>query len=297
MALSDDELREAAAHRGLKLVKSRRRKPGVGDYGLFGLTDASGKALIGIGDGGLTATPEQIAEYLRKGEVSTWAESAEITPARPKPKPSADETSADDEEEPPSVIRPRRRGSARAGQNSPQERSVSPKPVETADEETQAPTTRSAPKRVPTPMSEREPERELAIRTARPADADALRTLLASLGIAPGAAEIKRGLAEALARKEPILVADRGGIIGCLAWHIVPTLQQGRIARITMIAVREDGRRHGVGRALYKAALAEFGKRKVRSVEAMSDIEVRNANAFYRALGLKQASYRFAADL
>jgi hypothetical protein len=29
----------------------------------------------------------------------------------------------------------------------------------------------------------------------------------------------------------------------------------------------------------------------------MSDIEVRNANGFYRRLGLEQASYRFAVDL
>ncbi len=108
---------------------------------------------------------------------------------------------------------------------------------------------------------------------------------------------MKRAITAATRRQEPILVADRGKVVGCVAWHIVPTLQQDRIARITMIAVDEDERRSGVGRALYEAALAEFKKHKARSVEAMSDIEVRNANAFYRALDLKQASYRFAADI
>jgi hypothetical protein len=44
-------------------------------------------------------------------------------------------------------------------------------------------------------------------------------------------------------------------------------------------------------------ALSEFRKRTVQAVEAMSDIEVRNVNGFYRALGLKQASYRFATDM
>jgi N-acetylglutamate synthase-like GNAT family acetyltransferase len=294
MELSDNDLREAASHRGLKLVKSRRRKPGVGDFGMFGLTDASGKALIGIGDGGLTATPEQIAEYLRKGKVSTWAESAKNIPARREPVPSASPppSNDDDDDDAPPVIRSRRRAlpsvSASKGRQGRQE-------TEPRETEPIGSALRPEPKlkREPEP----EPELELAIRMARPADADTLRALLASLGVKDTAAAVKGAITAATERREPILVADRGGVVGCLAWHIVPTLQQGRIARVTIIAVQEDDRRSGVGGALYDAALAEFRKRKVRSVEAMSDIEVRNANAFYRALGLKQASYRFAADL
>lgn len=69
------------------------------------------------------------------------------------------------------------------------------------------------------------------------------------------------------------------------------------MARITMITVDAGNRRRGIGRALCELALSEFRKRTVRVVEVMSDIEVRNANGFYRALGLKQASYRFATDI
>jgi ribosomal protein S18 acetylase RimI-like enzyme len=108
---------------------------------------------------------------------------------------------------------------------------------------------------------------------------------------------MNRAITAAAARKEPIWIADRGGVVGCLAWHIVPTIRGGGMARITMIAVDEGNRRRGIGRALYEMALSEFRKRKVRDVEIMSDIEVRNANGFYRALGLKQASYRFATDI
>ena len=36
----DQKLRDMAEHRGLKLLKSRKRKPSSGDYGKFGLTDA-----------------------------------------------------------------------------------------------------------------------------------------------------------------------------------------------------------------------------------------------------------------
>jgi ribosomal protein S18 acetylase RimI-like enzyme len=64
-----------------------------------------------------------------------------------------------------------------------------------------------------------------------------------------------------------------------------------------MIAVSHEERRQGIGRALYEEVLAELKKRKIRSVEPMTDIEVRNANASYRAIGLKQTSYRFAGDL
>ena len=44
----DEALREMAANRGCKLVKSRRRKPG-GDYGLYGLADRkTGKKVFGF---------------------------------------------------------------------------------------------------------------------------------------------------------------------------------------------------------------------------------------------------------
>ena len=49
MSEQDDALREMAANRGCKLVKSRRRKPG-GDFGRYGLKDAkSGNEVLGFG--------------------------------------------------------------------------------------------------------------------------------------------------------------------------------------------------------------------------------------------------------
>lgn len=300
MALTDNDLREAASHRGLKLIKSRRRKPGVGDFGRFGLADASGKSLFGIGDDGLTATADQIAEFLRKGEASTWAASAKSTPARAKPEPPRDVPPED--EDTASAIRPRRRTSSRASTGQETRQRTASATVEPA---VPAPVKRPASEKRPTPERTAEPKREpkaepepeLTIRVARPADADALRNLLASVGFDGSAADMKRTITAAAAREEPIWIADRGGVVGCLAWHIVPTIREGDMARITMIAVDEGDRRRGIGRALYEIALSEFRRRKVRAVEIMSDIEVRNANGFYRALGLMQASYRFATDI
>lgn len=292
MALTEEELREAASHRGMKLVKSRKRKAGIGDYGLFGLTDAAGKPLYGISDDRLTATADQIADFLRKGETSTWAELAKSTPARPKPTPPIASSPSRVKEDEPSDIRLRRRTSASApAVRDAGRRGRSAEPDVVAK--------RGAEKSPRSVRAEPEPtaEPDLAIRTARATDADALRRLFASLGKKVALADTKRAIAAAAAREEPVLVADRGGVLACLTWHIVPTVERGATARITAIIVDEEQRRLGIGRALYEAAVAEFGKRKVQCVEAMSAIEIVNANGFYRALGLKQASYRFVAGL
>ena len=89
MTIDKDALREMARHRGLKLKTSRRRKPG-GDFGKYGLTDAAGEAVLGIGENGLTASAEEIEAYLRDAARATWktsAGSAKIKKAPPPPKP------------------------------------------------------------------------------------------------------------------------------------------------------------------------------------------------------------------
>ncbi|NLS28854.1 hypothetical protein S2M10_38670 [Sphingomonas sp. S2M10] len=96
MAEQDDELRAMATHRGLKLVKSRRRKAG-GDFGLYGLKDAGGAEVFGFGAGGLTADAAAIREFLRGCMRIDWSTSVETTPgpkrapkskSAPKPKPT-----------------------------------------------------------------------------------------------------------------------------------------------------------------------------------------------------------------
>ncbi len=82
-------LREMAKHRGLRLKASRRRKPG-GDFGKFGLEDQSGKAVIGVGAKGLTASADEIEAYLRGAMHADWAGSTKgLKRVRtPKPKPA-----------------------------------------------------------------------------------------------------------------------------------------------------------------------------------------------------------------
>lgn len=100
MKADDDALREMAENRGCKLVKSRVRTPGRGDFGRFGLKDAkSGREVLGFGKRGLTATAEEIEIFLRGGAASAWKSSVGKTPtktrvvakpvaeAKPKPEP------------------------------------------------------------------------------------------------------------------------------------------------------------------------------------------------------------------
>ena len=102
MSADDESLREMARNRGCTLIKSRVRTPGRKDYGRFGLKDtATGKALLGFGKRGLTASPEDIETFLRGGAAASWKGSVRAVPpgrrarreaepeAAPKSKPKA----------------------------------------------------------------------------------------------------------------------------------------------------------------------------------------------------------------
>ena len=99
----DDALREMAENRGCKLVRSRVRTPGRGDYGKFGLKDAkSGKEVLGFGSKGLTATAEEVETFLRGGTASAWKSSVGKAPAKRRTEPVAE---AKPKAEPKLVIR------------------------------------------------------------------------------------------------------------------------------------------------------------------------------------------------
>ena len=112
----DDRLREAAANRGLKLVKSRRRTPGRGDYGRYGLTDAAGTKLLGFGKSGLTATAADIEAFLHKGVAADWQSSLRAVGGKaPGGSKRRAAPAPDPEPEPPAlVLRPARPADAAA---------------------------------------------------------------------------------------------------------------------------------------------------------------------------------------
>ena len=167
-------LKEMAAHRGLRLVKSRRRKPG-GDFGRYGLTDAkTGQDCFGIGKHGLEATAEDIEAYLRRGAAADWKRSlGAVGKAAAKARPNKREAAA-----PAPALAP-------APAPPPKRRAPPPPPPPAPD-----------------PEPEAEPEPELVVREAKPGDAGALATLL---GLP--SAELKEALRQLVHAGEAPLVA------------------------------------------------------------------------------------------
>jgi ribosomal protein S18 acetylase RimI-like enzyme len=73
-----DALAEAARNRGLKLVRSRVRTPGKRRFGKVGLTDASGKPVLGMDAKGPTAKREEVEDYLRNLGARDWGASLDV---------------------------------------------------------------------------------------------------------------------------------------------------------------------------------------------------------------------------
>ncbi|HUD92584.1 GNAT family N-acetyltransferase [Sphingobium sp.] len=303
----DQKLRQMAEHRGFKLVKSRKRKAGIGDFGKFGLTQADGKPLLGMGEDGLTASAEDVEAYLRKGSLSTWKASAESVPARAAlSKRRKLQAKSDDDDDDAPVIRPRARNAANQSADArkavPENRNAHPakkrKPAERAGKASTG--RRSAsPKAEPSARAVVEPPPtqvpQLRVRPATSADATALAKLLRQLDHADIAElGIARNLEAVRKAKGGTVVAELGTVVGCCTWAVVPTVQYGLMGRITIILVDEDHRRRGIATALFEAASASLSKAGCTRVEAMSDIEIRNAHGFFRALKFEQTSYRFA---
>ncbi len=274
MSEADDALREMAANRGCRLAKSRRRKPG-GDYGRYGLRHAkTGKPVFGFGKDGLTATAAEIEAFLRGGAASSWKSSlgaagkaAEtVRPAGPA--------------RPPRPARPARTAKA----------TKAPRPAR----DKPAPVRKAAADRRVEPDDPGPP----AIREARPGDADALARLIVELGYEVAAADVRRRIARLRKAGEPVLVADREGIIGCVSWHVTPVVHRPRpVGRLTMLAVAGPARGGGVGAALVAAAEARLRERGCGLIEVTSNIRRLRAHIFYRKLGFERTSYRFAKVL
>jgi ribosomal protein S18 acetylase RimI-like enzyme len=264
-------LRETATHRGLRLVASRVRTPGKGDYGKFGLTDPKGKAVLGVGADGLTASAEEIEQFLRRSELETWQRSAAAVPA---PSPARAK-----KPRPPEAVPapPERAGPASARKERP---IAAAKPHRTKP--------RSAPEPKPEPP-------QLRFRQATVADGPAIDALLGIKGKARGEAAAR--IAACRNAGGGVLVAGRGTIMACLAYLPVPALHRPASGRIATLFVAERHRREGIGSALVDQAAALFAKAGRTSIEVMSDIEIRSAHGFFRRIGFEETSYRFAKTI
>lgn len=245
MSAGDDALRETAANRGCRLVRSRVRTPGRGDYGRYGLKDAkTGREVMGFGKTGLTATREQIETFLRAGASAGWKSSLGAVPAK-------------------------RKTGAKAAKSAPQ----------------------STSKPAPVPR--------LAIREARPADAEAIARLIAELGYDMPAADVRTRLAALRKAGLATLIAQRAKeVVGCLTLDMMTVLHRPKpVGRITMLVVAERWRGEGDGSALVGAAEAWLKAKGCGLVEVTSNRKRTRAHRFYELRDYERTSFRFAKTL
>lgn len=146
------------------------------------------------------------------------------------------------------------------------------------------------------PKPPREPE--LVVRPAKPGDAAALAAMLSPLnGIAIEEAATRRNLEALRKAGGGMLLAELGAPIACCCWAVVPTVHRGPVGRVSVLFVEEGHRRKGIATRLLADAVAALAKKGCTLVEAMSDIEIKNAHNFFRALKFVQTSYRFARKI
>ena len=271
----DESLRDAAKHRGFKLLRSRRRKPG-GDFGKYGLADGeTGKACLGVGPDGLSASYEEVQAFLRGQSAADGRQSVSSAPARAKPKSP-----------------PPRRGAARPAAR----KAVRKEPPRRGARGSAPPTPAPAPPppAPPPPPPAPPPAPELVVRKASAKDAEALAALLSGIGDAVGATEMARRIERARRGGEPLIVADRGGLVGCAEWHVVPLVHRlDPVGRIASLFVVPGCRNRGIGTALLEAAEAALKEKGCGTIEAMSAIEFDAPHGFFRKAGYRQTAYRF----
>ncbi|MGZ8359772.1 MAG: GNAT family N-acetyltransferase [Allosphingosinicella sp.] len=261
MSEADDALREMAANRGCKLVRSRRRKPG-GDFGRYGLKDTqTGKEVLGFGSKGLTATAGEIKQFLRGGAAASWKSSLG---AAPRAKPAA------------TGRKPRQPGKAQEQSRSEPARAKRAKPE----------------------RAEPPPAAAPAIREARPKDSAAIASLIVELGYEVTEADVRRRLGQLRKAGEPPLVAEQADVVGCLTWHVTPVLHRLRpVGRITMLTVAEAMRGNEIGTCLLEAAEARLRELGCGLIEVTSNMKRMRAHGFYERHGYQRTSYRFAKTL
>lgn len=148
----------------------------------------------------------------------------------------------------------------------------------------------------------------VAIRKAKPEDADSLVDLVRGLAAFEGKADVSHISVEAVTAwtfgPDPaceILLAERGDhAVGYLAFYRAFSLfKGGPVLLVENVYVTEAVRRQGVGRRLIAAAACEAERRGFPRIELHVRADNRETRAFYESLGFHapgEAVYRIEDD-
>jgi GNAT superfamily N-acetyltransferase len=255
-----DQLADSARNRGLKLVRSRVRKPGKRGFGKVGLTDNSGKAVFGMDGHGPAAKPEEVEDYLRSLGARDWGASLDL------------------------AVLPRKRKPAKTAKI----RTVA------ANDRDPAPRPKVEPKPAP-PPSPPKPK----LRAAKPSDAKALAGLIEYLGHEIDEKAVRKNVAKLAKAGEPPLVAiiDKTVVGLCGVHRMVAVHRPAPVGRINVLVVAKKAQDLGIGRMLVEAAEQFLKKAGCQLVEVTSNDRRTAAHAFYRHLGYERSSIRFFKKL
>ncbi len=140
----------------------------------------------------------------------------------------------------------------------------------------------------------------IQIRPARDADLGAIRELVRQLGYEPSLTALTTSFARLMTEPDHrILVAsDDDVLLGVITLHWAPLLQyEAPAARIMTLVVDEAARGKGVGKVLVDRAAAIAAEMGCGILELTSGLQRKEANAFYHAIGLENASLRLDRTL
>ncbi|MBA3678462.1 MAG: GNAT family N-acetyltransferase [Sphingosinicella sp.] len=136
------------------------------------------------------------------------------------------------------------------------------------------------------------------IREAVYADANRLIELVEALGFDISFDLLEENLAALAGQGLMPMVADAGGVIGCVTYNIMPVLHRpAPVGRISMLVVTSSWRGQGVGRALIEAALERLRNRGCHLCEVTINLSLVDAHAFYERLGFQKTSVRLGHRL
>jgi GNAT superfamily N-acetyltransferase len=141
---------------------------------------------------------------------------------------------------------------------------------------------------------------EVAVRDARPSDAQAIAVLLGELGYPAEAAQVKRRL-ERIADNPSsrLFVAEvNGEIAGLGGLHVLPVVYDDELdCMLTAMVVGAEHRRQGIGADLVDAVEREARSRGCRRLVLGSADRRADAHAFYETLGFEATGRRFVKAL
>ncbi len=138
---------------------------------------------------------------------------------------------------------------------------------------------------------------KVAVRDARDSDCAAIAALLGELGYPTQARAVERRLAGLRkAGGSRVLVATVGtSVVGVVGLQVMPLLHRDhKSCRVLALCVTADFTRQGVGTRLMRAAESVARRAGCHRMELTTATERTGAHAFYRRLGYKEASLRFA---